>query len=146
MSLDVAIRTRRQRSDGNTSLTEMDIATLCKQEWSGRRIFEHRQKRWYVCGETNGIWECDETERTVWAAQRVCREKAPPHFQAAKKVKAVIELTKSDPAIAVTSDIFDRNAYLLGTPKGPVRLTTGKLLAPDPGLYITRSTSCCSRS
>ena len=142
MSIDVVIpsKTRRRRHDGATTLTEMDVAQICEQQWLGHRIFEQRQKRWYVVSAT-GIWQCDETEDTARDAQIICRDSADKTFQSAKKVKAVVELARRAPGISVTSDIFDRHAYLLGTPKGPVCLKTGKLLAPDPALYITRSTS-----
>lgn len=48
---------------------------------------------------------------------------------------------QADRAFAVTSEIWDRNLYLLGTPNGTVELRTGKLRAPQAGDYISKQTA-----
>ena len=43
--------------------------------------------------------------------------------------------------MAVTSEIWDRDPFLLGTPDGTVDLRTGKLREPDPADGITKITA-----
>jgi putative DNA primase/helicase len=128
----------RKRQDTTGELTEMDVAAICEDRWAGHRVFEHRRGRWYV--ERKGIWECDEVGETLRDAQKICRGTGSAQFATLRKVKAVEELARFDPRIRVTSDIFDGDSYVLGTPAGPVDLRTGELLPPDPGRFITMST------
>jgi putative DNA primase/helicase len=53
----------------------------------------------------------------------------------------VERFAKSDPHFAVTSDYWDSNPYLLGTPGGTVALKTGEMFAPRPQDGISKSTS-----
>jgi putative DNA primase/helicase len=53
----------------------------------------------------------------------------------------VERFAKSDPHFAVTSDYWDSNAYLLGTPAGTVNLKTGEMVKPQPHHAISKSTS-----
>jgi len=39
----------------------------------------------------------------------------------------------------VTSDLWDSDDHLLGTPDGVVDLKTGKTMPADPGYFITKS-------
>jgi putative DNA primase/helicase len=117
----------------------MEVAAICEQDWRLHRVFEHRQKRWYV--EKDGIWEVDEIGQTFRDAQEICKAAGGRTFETLKKVKAVEELARNAPGVGVTTDIFDRSPYVLGTPAGHVDLHTGRPMAPDPSLYITMSTS-----
>jgi putative DNA primase/helicase len=119
-------------------LTEMDVRTKFEADAKGRRLFEHRSNSWYV--ERNGIWQRDELRETTRAVQILCETIGGP-FATLKKVKAVEELARSAPGIACTTDDFDREPYLLGTPRGLIDLRTGDVLPPDPGQRITMSTA-----
>jgi putative DNA primase/helicase len=54
---------------------------------------------------------------------------------------AVERLAKSDPAIRVTSDFWNRDPWLLGTPGGAVDLRTGKIRPSSRSDGITKTTS-----
>jgi putative DNA primase/helicase len=119
-------------------LTEMDVRTKFEADAKGRRLFEHRSKSWYV--ERTGIWHRDELGETVREVQTLC-ETIGGNFATLKKVKAVEELARSAPGIRCTTDDFDREPYLLGTPRGLIDLCTGDVLPPDPGQRVTMSTT-----
>jgi putative DNA primase/helicase len=53
----------------------------------------------------------------------------------------VERFARSDPAFAVTIDMWDQDPWLMGTPIGTVDLRTGQLRASRPEDYITRSTA-----
>jgi putative DNA primase/helicase len=129
---------RRPTPSLDAAPTEVEVAAICEQEWRLNRVFEHRQKRWYV--EKDGIWYIDEVGQTVRDAQEICKTAGGRSFETLKKRKAVEEIARSAPGIGVITDIFDRNPYVLGTPVGYVDLHTGRPMAPDPSLFITMST------
>jgi putative DNA primase/helicase len=49
---------------------------------------------------------------------------------------------RADPQHAVTSEIWDADPWLLGTPKGTISLKTGKMHQPRPSDFITKLTGC----
>lgn len=53
----------------------------------------------------------------------------------------VEKLARGDQALAVTSDVWDRDPFLLGTPGGTVDLRTGTLRPADPVEGITKLTA-----
>ena len=50
-------------------------------------------------------------------------------------------MARCDQRLAVTSDIWDKNPFLLGTPGGVIDLSTGQLARPRPEDYMTKSTT-----
>lgn len=142
MSIDLHDPPRRQsprkKTDTKTTLTEIDVAQICVNDWLGRRVFDHRSAAWFSY-DRKGLWRADQTEQTLFDAQRICRE-AGPRFEELKRIKAVVSLARSNPSLAITSETFDKDRYLLGTPEGIVDLRTGLMISPDPHHYITKST------
>lgn len=53
---------------------------------------------------------------------------------------------RADPAHAVTSDIWDQNPWLIGTPTGTLNLKTGRMHTPRPTDGITKLTGCAPDS
>jgi putative DNA primase/helicase len=53
----------------------------------------------------------------------------------------VERLARADRAFAVTSDIWDKDGYLLGTPAGTADLRTGALMEAKPDDHITKLTA-----
>jgi putative DNA primase/helicase len=53
----------------------------------------------------------------------------------------VEKLTKTDQRVSVTSELWDQNLFLLGTPGGTVDLKTGELRKPDRADFITKQTA-----
>lgn len=131
-------RDANRNIDGKTTLTEIDVAQICADAWQRKRVYDHRSAAWYVYDDS-GVWFQDKVEKTIFDAQRICRE-AGTRFEELKRVKAVITLARCMPGLSVTSDTFDRDRYLLGTPEGVVNLRTGQKADPDPKYFITKST------
>ena len=63
-------------------------------------------------------------------------------MQDTKFSAGVEKFCQSDPVFARTSDFWDRDIYLLGTPGGTVDLRTGRLRPAMQSDFITKSTSC----
>jgi putative DNA primase/helicase len=59
----------------------------------------------------------------------------------ANQAAAVERFAQSDRAFAVTSENWDRDDWLLGTPGGVVDLRTGQLREADRSDYITKLTA-----
>jgi len=58
-----------------------------------------------------------------------------------KTVKGVANMVANDPQISVTSDVWDKDPLLLGTPDGYVELKTGVLREADPKDLVTKRTT-----
>ena len=93
-----------------------------------------------------------ESEHGPWNRdkQKALRDKDDPlanamaqanEFAKTHRVKQIAANIKSDPALMVEQEIWDKQPWLLGVLNGVVDLKTGDLLDPDPDLFITRSTS-----
>lgn len=131
----------------NTGIVSEDSVALAFAELYGDDVrYDHQAKLWYVW---NGcIWRPDQ-KRLVYATMReLTRTLASGLEDSAQKnlgrsafARGVEHHARSDQAIAVTSEGWDRDRYLLGTPSGIVDLRTGK---PRAGLrrdYITKQTA-----
>lgn len=78
------------------------------------------------------------------AAQSVSGHRAAS-IPRAGVAKGVEYFAQRNPDIAIAHDTWDAEPFYLGTPGGTVDLKTGKLVASDPGLFITRTTSVAPR-
>ena len=58
-----------------------------------------------------------------------------------KAVEGVEIMARRDSRVAVTSEVWDNDPFVLGTPDGYVDLLTGELMRPDPALMVSRVTS-----
>jgi putative DNA primase/helicase len=94
-------------------------------------------------------WRADDTLFGLDEARKVCRRaaqacdgpKTAKELASAKTVAAVERLAKADRRLAATTDVWDRDLFLLNTPKGVVDLHDGTMRAHDPRDLITKSTS-----
>lgn len=77
------------------------------------------------------------TDRTVTFDQARWALKS----MSASRIRAMVQLASSDPAIAVTASEFDAAVHLLNTPSGIVDLRTGALLPHDPALLQSSITA-----
>ncbi|MHB0706010.1 phage/plasmid primase, P4 family [Roseomonas mucosa] len=129
-------------------LTEDGIALAFEAQFRGRLRFDHHSECWY---EWNGVaWRRDEVKRAADWVRDVCREHAKGEdvsdrdrriLARAGTAAGVEKFARNAQGIAVTSAIWDRDPWLLGTPAGTVDLRTGQLRASDPAEGITRLTS-----
>lgn len=59
---------------------------------------------------------------------------------AGPRIRAVVDLTRSEPGVAIDSNEFDRDPHLLNCPNGTLDLRTMQLRDHDPGHLITMVT------
>jgi putative DNA primase/helicase len=130
----------------NGTITQDGIARVFARRYEDRLRFCHHAGAWYEWTGTH--WQRDETA----LAFQFCRELAREFTEDAKvnelkevrKVSfagGVEKFARSDRLLAVTSESWDRDPLLLGTPGGTVDLRTGQLGEPDPADGITKVTA-----
>lgn len=122
----------------------------------GKRIrYCYERKSWYIWSGCK--WSTDNTGeiqrlakttvRSIYAeAAKVAEEEAAKalakhafNSQSAKRLKDMVELTKSEPGIPVLSDEMDADPWLLNCTNGALDLRTGKLLPHDPARLLSKS-------
>jgi P4 family phage/plasmid primase-like protien len=98
---------------------------------------------------TGARWEREGTLRAYDLARQVCRNAANrantarirAKLSQASTVAAVERLARADRRHAATSEIWDRDPWLLNTPSGVVDLRTGALAPHDRVLAMTKITT-----
>jgi putative DNA primase/helicase len=83
-------------------------------------------------------WRVEDTLAAFDEARTLCRAAGDAR---AKTVAAVVTLARSDRRLAATSEQWDRDKWLLGTPDGVVDLKTGRLRPSSAEDYITKVTT-----
>jgi len=92
-------------------------------------------------------WRREDTLQAFDLARRVCREaaacagttKLKAKLSTAATVSAVERLARSDRRHASTTEIWDRDPWLLNTPEGVIDLRTGAVAHHDPLLHMTKT-------
>lgn len=110
--------------------------------------FDHSVGAWFKFDGAR--WNRDGTRAALEWAREIGRElsagarddKSRAVIGRAGFAKGVETLARVDQRISVTSDQWDRNPFLLGTPGGTVDLRTGNLREPDPVDLISKSAAC----
>jgi putative DNA primase/helicase len=100
--------------------------------------FEFDGQRWKQDGTAHAFQHARELVRAAAASKPNNEQKVVGRCAFAAGVERFAE---SDQRIAVQSDIWDRDPYLLGTPEGTVELRTGELRPPRSEEYVTRLTA-----
>lgn len=106
-----------------------------------RLRYDHESGSWYHW--TGSRWKKTKTGLSFHLARLLLRKMRggiTTRMATKRAVEGVEGMVARDPLIAVTSEIWDANPHLLGTPEGTVDLKTGELLAPNPENYISRQT------
>ena len=131
---------------GNDLLTEDEAAFRFAETYNDRLRYCHDHGAWFEW--TGSIWKRNGTGLAFhWArelARKLAAEEPDKTRITASKAAfaaAVERFARSDPAFAVTSDYWDRDPFLLGTPNGTVDLRTGALRPSDPKDGITKTTA-----
>jgi putative DNA primase/helicase len=120
-------------------LTEDDIAEDFALKYGDQLRFDHHAGKWFVW---DGVcWKKNETELAFDYARRLCRAHRGTNTKMASKKAAegVEHMARRDQRFAVTSEIWDQDPFLLGTPGGTVDLKTGELNPPNRKDYITKA-------
>ncbi len=104
--------------------------------------FDHNAGKWYQWAHTH--WAATDVPVAFHFAREIGRR-----LGAGKKAtcKASVaggaeRFARADPAHAVTSDVWDKDPWLLGTPGGTLDLRTGKMHMPRREEHITKVTGC----
>ncbi len=123
---------------GTVNLTEDDIAEDFAQRYGDQFRFDHDVGRWFVWD--GGRWKVNKTELAFDHARHLCRKhRGDQGRMASKKAAEGVEcMARRDQRLAVTSDIWDQDPLLLGTPGGTVDLRIGALKEPVRIDYITK--------
>jgi putative DNA primase/helicase len=122
-------------------LTEDFVADAFVEHFCHTIRFDHMSGRWYCW---NGVhWEKDQTNFVFDFARRHCRQLRGSDRRMASRraVEGMEIMARRDRRVAVTSDVWDRDPLVLGTPGGYVNLLTGDLIRPDPSLMVSRLTA-----
>ncbi len=147
-------KTRISQKQSSTSpldgfdLTEDGVALAFTAEHQDLLRFDHTRGAWFQW--TGKAWRQDETKLAFSWSRRICRRLAKQAgtegkvlavMAKAATAAAVERFAQSDPALAVTSAIWDRDPFLLGTPGGTLNLRTGELREPTSDDHITKLTA-----
>jgi len=127
-------------------LTEDSTALAFTARYRDRLLFDHDVGKWFTWTGTR--WQCERTCLAFSWARDLARElakKAPLKVQLITSRAAfagnVEKFARSDRVFAVTSDIWDSDGYLLGTPAGTVDLRSGVLREARQEEFITKATA-----
>ena len=127
-------------------LTEDSCALRFAAKFRDRLKYDHDSGKWFVWD--GNLWRPNNTSLAFQHAREVVRsiavaEKDRVRFIASKTAFAagVERFAKADTCFAVTSDYWNRNLWLFGTPGGTVDLRTGVLHEASPSDAISKSAS-----
>ena len=130
-------------------LTEDGIALAFAAKHKNALRYCHHTGAWF---QWNGsTWRREDTKLAFSWARIACRDiareadKRKPILSRAATAAAVERFAQSDRAFAVTSEIWDCDPWLLGTPGGTVDLRTGSQRQARPQDYITKATAVVPR-
>src|SRR6516165_8725354 len=127
-------------------VTEDAAALAFADRYRHQLRFDHHLGKWFVWDGAR--WRCEDTRLAFCWARELVRELTKPAPAKARMISSKVSFAagverfaQADRAFAVTSDIWDRDAYLLGTPAGTIDLRTGVLMEAQPDHYITKTTA-----
>jgi putative DNA primase/helicase len=128
---------------GDDPVTEDAAALAFTERYRDILRFDHDMGKWFVWTGTR--WRCDRTGLAFAWARELARELARAEPNKVRLISSktsfaggVERFARTDRAFAVTSEIWDQNIYLLGTPGGTVDLCTGEARLAIPTDYITK--------
>lgn len=123
-------------------LTEDAAALQFARLYKGKLAYCHDQGAWF---EFDGsIWREQRTRLAFHFARELSRQMSewapsPAQFQKSAFVNGVEKFSQNDPIFSRTSDTWNIDPWLLGTPTGTVDLRTGRHRPSIAGDHITRS-------
>lgn len=139
---------RQPRAAAPSTVVQIDGDEHTLSEDALALIFEHRHANALRYCHTTGAWfawvgshwQHEKTNLAFNWAREVCRDVGggAAKFSQAKTASAVERFAQSARSLAVTSEIWDRDPWLIGTPGGTLDLRTGQLRASDQADHITR--------
>ena len=124
------------------SLTEDSLALVFMRRHRDKLRYCHHHGAWFCW--TGNYWRREETRLAFDWSREICREFNTKSNRTVAKVSTasgVERYCQADRAFAVTSDIWDRDPFLLGTPAGTVDLRSGELRPAEQEDLITKQTA-----
>lgn len=120
--------------------SEIGFSTLFVKIYSNQIRYDLTEGKWYYWDKNK--WKKDNLTQVRYKAITFCRTTSNGNKKQQTKsfVDNVLSLSTSHPDVAVSSDVWDANKMVIGSPNGPVDLTTGKLIEAAPNQYITKTT------
>ena len=121
--------------------TEDQLAGEFAVQYKGTLLYCHTSNAWLRW--LNGYWQKDKCGYVLQLARELCRQNNLSMKASLGKVSTAVALLKfaaSDPVFSRTSEVWDSNPMLLGTPSGTVDLKTGNAYPPKQKDHITRIT------
>jgi putative DNA primase/helicase len=141
--VDFVKQAREKRESIDDPVTEDAAALAFTERYRNTLRFDHDIGKWFVWTGTR--WQCERTGLAFSWARELARELARAEPNKVRLISSktsfaggVERFARSDRAFAVTSEIWDNNIYLLGTPGGVVDLRTGNIRGAMPEDYITK--------
>lgn len=124
------------------AVSEDAIALAFTESHGSTMRFDHDREKWYQWSTTH--WRALTVPAAFHYAREIGRQLGAGKTQHCKAGVAggAERFAKADPTHAVTSEVWDKNPWLLGTPTGTINLKTGKMHSPRPEDGITKLTGC----
>jgi putative DNA primase/helicase len=145
--LNKIIRLAARKEQAQRSVLSEDAVALAFAElYRGKLLFDHDVSAWFQWDGAH--WKRERTKLAFeWVRQlaRVLSDTEKSTMRARiRKVSfanGVEKFAQADRAFAVTSDEWDLDPFMLGTPDGTVELATGGMRTPDPLDRISKLTA-----
>lgn len=121
-----------------------------------RSVLSKKHNPWFIWTGTH--WEPDKTGEAMRLAKQTVRsihreaerikdeekrtsiEQHAYRSEGAERIRAIVDLAKTEPEIAIREDQLDRDRWLFNVQNGTVDLQTGRLLKHKKTDYITKLT------
>lgn len=125
-----------------SEVSEDAIALAFTREFGSTMRYDHHAGRWYQWSSTH--WRRLDVPAALHYAREIGRRLGSGKKTICKAAvaKGAETFARADPTHAVTSELWDADPWLLGTPTGTLNLRTGKMHQPRPSDFITKLAGC----
>ena len=129
------------RPSHDIELTEDFIARAFIDRYGHAHRYDHDDGHWRRWDDTR--WKKDETKATFDRARTLCRalRGGERSMSSRRAIEGVEVMARCDPRVAMKSDDWDKDAWVLGTLGGYVDLKTGEVFEPDPSMNVSQLAS-----
>jgi putative DNA primase/helicase len=134
------------QSASSPAITQDSMAQLFAARYAGALRFSHHTGAWFRWVGTH--WRKDEINLAFQFVRELARDATNgASLKVLKEVRkvpfasGVEHFARGDPVFATTSEAWDNDPFLLGTPGGTVDLRTGRMHPAKPADGITRITT-----
>lgn len=123
-------------------VSEDAIALAFTREYRETMRYDHDSGKWFQWQLTR--WSALSVPAAFHFAREIGRRLGSGKRAICKSAVAggAERFARADPSHAVTSEIWDADRWLLGTPSGTLNLKTGKMHQPRKSENITKQTGC----